>query len=286
MFRLLYTRVLTFKHSGDIGDLFFCLATMKALGGGILYLNCQPYPWRELQKRGSIEAQPIQDTKYDGSRTGFTEKQIQDLLSLLVLQDYIYDVKIWDGESIDYNLDEWRLIHGWDYYCNSIVETSAKAFDVSIDFCQPWIQIDKPLRPQITLLTRTGRYIPKFYNLNWRKYLKGAFFVGLDSEYNQFVESVGYCDRMEVCDFYEIARCISGSQQVVGGQGAIWSLAAAMGVTSIQETCDWCCTNVTSVNSKWVFVGEDLSRLISPDLPRQVKWFFNFTRRYARKSYL
>ena len=91
----------TFKHSGDLGDIIYSLPTIRALGGGILYLDpaggeSDPY----------IRAQCV-----DG-KTRLNKQTIDFLSPLLKLQPYITDVRYWNGEKVTYNLDEFRQKFG------------------------------------------------------------------------------------------------------------------------------------------------------------------------------
>jgi hypothetical protein len=79
----------TFRHSGDLGDIIYSLPAIKELGGGILYLNTN-------------KTTP----KYPGTPTKFSEKGAEILKPLLLKQSYIQDVKLWDGENIDFDLPD------------------------------------------------------------------------------------------------------------------------------------------------------------------------------------
>ena len=64
--------VKTFRHGGGGGDMIYGLATMKALGGGILHLNIDK---EKKFYKSLLEAQPyIQEVIYHG----FNAKQWKD----------------------------------------------------------------------------------------------------------------------------------------------------------------------------------------------------------------
>ena len=48
----------TFKHSGDMGDIIFSLPTIRALGGGVLYLDP-----RGGQKESTVSWKNFENTK-------------------------------------------------------------------------------------------------------------------------------------------------------------------------------------------------------------------------------
>src|SRR5947208_2662564 len=88
----------TFKHSGDLGDIIFSLPTVRALGGGVLYLD---------PTGGELEPLVKEPLKLR-THTKLTAAAIDSLRPLLLLQEYIADVRFWHGERVDYNLDEFR----------------------------------------------------------------------------------------------------------------------------------------------------------------------------------
>src|SRR5580765_1733925 len=88
----------TFKHSGDLGDIIFSLPTIRALGGGVLYLD---------PTGGETEPRVKEPLKLR-THTKLTAAAIDSLRPLLLLQEYIADVRFWGGEPVDHNLDEFR----------------------------------------------------------------------------------------------------------------------------------------------------------------------------------
>ena len=74
--------VKTFKHSGDLGDIIYSLPTIRALGGGILYLDPE----------GGANDKYVRDQSVDG-RTRLNKLTIDSLTPLLEAQPYIEKVK-------------------------------------------------------------------------------------------------------------------------------------------------------------------------------------------------
>ena len=67
----------TFKHSGDIGDIIFSLPTIKALGGGKLYLDPE-----------GGESSPYVKWMHK-TRTKLNAKTIESLRPVLELQQHL-----------------------------------------------------------------------------------------------------------------------------------------------------------------------------------------------------
>ena len=77
----------TFKHSGDLGDIIFSLPTIKALGGGILYLDPDAGQSDPLVTWG----------KGIYNKTKLTQAGIDAITPLLEYQSYIHEVRTWRG---------------------------------------------------------------------------------------------------------------------------------------------------------------------------------------------
>ncbi|HEX4792935.1 MAG TPA: hypothetical protein VH370_04035, partial [Humisphaera sp.] len=85
----------TFKHSGNLSEIIFALPTIRALGGGILYLD-----------PAGGESEPlVKQPQKLRSRTRLDADSIESLRPLLALQEYIVEVRNWSGENVDFNLD-------------------------------------------------------------------------------------------------------------------------------------------------------------------------------------
>src|SRR5437763_17035927 len=91
--------VKTFKHSGELGDVIHALPTVRALGGGILYLDPE----------GGEKEWIVKEPDKNRTRLKFNAAAIDSVRPLLLLQEYIQEVRCWNGEAVDYNLDRFRL---------------------------------------------------------------------------------------------------------------------------------------------------------------------------------
>src|ERR1035438_9074901 len=89
----------TFKHSGPLGDIIYSLPAVKALGGGVLYLDVEGGKDDEFVTRQSVNR-----------NTGFGPAGYQTIRPLLMEQPFIEDVRIWQNEKVDYNLDSFRTL--------------------------------------------------------------------------------------------------------------------------------------------------------------------------------
>jgi len=228
----------SFYHSGDIGDLIYSMPTIKALGGGDLILG----PATEMPE--SLKP-----------RLQFNKSQQNLLQAFLLSQKYIKSVSFSDAyASVDYDLNKFRYYWHKSFLVSTkriqdnlgkisgptLMSMHAAAFNVtSIDDLTPWLSFEKTIiTGKPVIIHRSPRYHnPAF---PWKdivdKYGKGILFVGLESEYGDFIEQFGDVDFYSVSDFLDMAQIIAGSTLFIGNQSAPYSIAEGLKVNCIQET--------------------------------------------------
>lgn len=215
-------KVLTFKHSGDFGDVIYALPTIKALGGGILYL-----------------------TQSKWTRLPMTPERAHDLAGLLMLQPYIKEVRIgMPPTKVDWDLDEFRQEHWFKEQApgRSIVESVAATvgLDSSIGN-EPWLQVDYPtvIPGKPVVVNRTERYQnPSFqWGAAAKLYRNQAVFVGYDDEYHalQRVAAWPELERLHVASVLDLARAVAGCKLFVGNQSLAYALAEGMKKPAVLE---------------------------------------------------
>jgi hypothetical protein len=195
----------TFSHSGARGDIIYGLPTVKALGGGTIYIKMVPTHYR---------SRPLD------------ERDLLWFRELLVGQDYIEDVKKWEQDvHVDYDLDEFRKYpHGIDLL--SVAHLTA--FKTSFDLSQPWLSI--PGNPEADIIiNRSLRYHGIFAWDELYGWEKRCLFVGLKDEYEDFIKVTGLNIQYRgECSYRDLARMIAGSKLFIGNQSFAFSLAEAM----------------------------------------------------------
>ena len=77
----------TFRHSGKLGDIIYSLPAVKALGGGTFYVDHR--------------------TRYPGKAPLGRQTALM-MVDLLKTQDYIAQACLYEGASIQYDLDKFR----------------------------------------------------------------------------------------------------------------------------------------------------------------------------------
>jgi hypothetical protein len=214
----------TFRHGGKIGDVIFSLPTIRELGGGILYL-----PERTPDACNNLYS---------------------SLKDLLLHQPYIKDVREYPSGlnymelapdiHVDYDLDRARLqplkgvIH--------IVKRYMDAFGINYpNWKEPWLKLPDvvpPIEGEYMLVNYTGRHI---FNdcmkikssVNWTEVIKSikkpAYFVGLESEYHNFVQHSTDLPYLKTDNILQLSLLIKGAHSVYCNQSS--TLAIAQGLS-------------------------------------------------------
>jgi hypothetical protein len=112
-----------------MGDVIYSLPAVRALGGGILYLDPE----------GGLSS-PI--VKWQGrNRTKMGQAVIESAMPFLKLQPYLQDVRPWQKEPVDVDLDQFR---GHIRY-NNLSDSHLAAFNLPLtERDSAWLTIDEP----------------------------------------------------------------------------------------------------------------------------------------------
>lgn len=211
--------------SGDVGDIIYSLPTIKALGVDLVYLNVNP----KYKLRGI-------------GQTKFNEKTALMLKPLLEAQPYIKEVKIYDGERIDYNLDLFRYIGDLTYQnlCFSVLKTFGCDTE---EMKKQWLFVEPKKMDKVVLINKTDRYLNN--HVDWNNFIDtyGGLmaFVGIEKEYEDFVKEYK-CDIpfYKTNDFLELAQLIAGCSLFIGNQSSPYTIAEGLKKDTVQVVCEEC----------------------------------------------
>ncbi len=198
----------TFRHSGKAGDLIYSLPTLKALGGGILYVPENTHESAGLfsNVRRLIEAQGIECREYP-SNYGYQQ--------------------LAPGIGIDYDLDKGRneplkgRTHCIDWY--------AKAFNVTVNK-RHWLKVT-PLVKGYRLISLTPRHRQN-NTFDWKTVPihNNTFFIGTYDEWKEWCKLYGYLPYWSTRDLMELAEVIAGASEVFCNQSAVLVLCQGLGI--------------------------------------------------------
>ena len=198
-----------FTHGGATGDIIFSLPTIKAMGGGELYI-----------------------TKYD-------EQRAMSIAKLIRVQPYIKAVHVVDvAPEGCINLNKFREHAG---HHQNLVEAHFKGQGLQVDetWKNGWLTL-----PNLTyfvndihysVINRTTNYADP--NFDWAKeydYLKEltgtVLFIGYKDEYKLFCEKFKRFPTYFECDFLRAAYLIKDAYMFTGCYSAMSTIAMGLGI--------------------------------------------------------
>ena len=214
----------TFLHSGARGDIIYSLPTIKALGGGILYISL--------------------DTKYYKSKP-MDQQDFEWFKELLVGQDYLEDVKLWQPDThIDYDLNQFRTSPNSDLLFTLLTSNHLNAFNATFDLSQPWLDCTKigTLHKADIIINRSLRYHAPFSWNELFQWQNRCLFVGMPDEYADFIKKTGLVGipHYNTCSYRQLTQVIVGSKLFVGNQSFPFALAEAIKCPRVLEACPIC----------------------------------------------
>lgn len=206
----------TFQHFGNLGDIIYSLPTIIALGGGILYIGI-----RTDNLEISIKAP---------APNPMSKKMALQIIELLKTQPYLKDIRLYNNERIDYNLNKFREHHA--VMNNHIAKSHLDTFGVNYNLALPWMQNITPIYINDIVISRSKRNLSTLNKFNWgvlSKYEEKCVFIGFEDEYEEFKKFTGLnIKRYSVRSTLEIARVVKGSRLFIGNQSLGFALAEAM----------------------------------------------------------
>jgi hypothetical protein len=197
-----------FKHSGATGDIIFSLPTIKAMGGGKLWI------------------------------TKFHKQRAESIKKLIEVQPYITEVEWTDQEVDAIDLDKFRKHAG--HHLN-LVEAHFHGQQIPVDksWKEGWLTLPEDINIingiKYSVINRTTNYYDP--NCNWTKeveYLKSisdeVFFIGYPEEWIIFKTAFNTDVRYLPCDFLEGAYLIKKATMFTGCYSAWSTIAMGLGI--------------------------------------------------------
>lgn len=236
----------SFQHAGDLGDIIYAMPTVRALGGGILYLT--------KQSPNRVKA-----------REEMTAEKAESLGSLLKLQPYLIDVRYAEKYFLgtDYDLNAMRTLMSAKYeHWLALTRCHLRTFSLKDEEDEVrWLQVDYPVKipDKPVIVARSIRYWnPEFPWTDILKRYDGMMvFVGLPQEHAEFEKKVFKIPYHPTANFLELARVIAGSELFIGNQSAPRAVAEGLKVNVLVEGCGLCPnTNHIRPNATYIYGDE------------------------------
>lgn len=227
-------KTISFKHSGNAGDIIYALAGIKQVYAST-GSKADIYLW--LDRQGHY----YQGAQHPLGNVMLNKYMYKMLKPLLEAQPYVNSVSKFKGEKIiaDLNLIRTRDI-GMPY--GNIAKWYAYIFpDMNTDLSRPWIHVDTAfeyLQDKI-LLNRTSRYRNPNISYAFLRNRSDVLYVGTKEEYKEMRKEIKNLTYLEVSDFLQLAVAIKSCKFFIGNQSMCFGLAEAMKVPRILEVCSF-----------------------------------------------
>ena len=205
------TDPLTFVHAGDIGDVIYCLPSIRFWGGGIL----------KFSEKGS-------------AREKMSPGRVDLIAPLLLQQPYIKQIEMHDEGYADFDFRAFRIMHA---HHKNLLEGHSQWVGCPPNAGKiPWITVVKKKLFQY-VVNRTARYHNDKFP--WQKIGRlglDATFVGTVEEFEEMKKLWPTLSHTVTPTYLEAAQLIAGSERYIGNQSACYAIAEAMKHPRIQET--------------------------------------------------
>lgn len=232
---------MTFKHSGDLGDIIWSLPAVKALGGGTLYLDSDG-GWDEPCVNNALLFRGGRGQSGRTRTTKLSQEMITSITPVLMQQPYITSVIEWSGQAVEANLDTFRIYVSDDRtlvssHCEAMVVpeppvTEPWMFMASAPSKAPIVSSDYVHLERTILLSRSLRYHgnDEFWIGLRPDVQERACFVGLPFEYEVFTRvfphiKVPYYETPTLLDLF---RAVASCERTITNQGLVHCFAEAL----------------------------------------------------------
>lgn len=219
-----YKSLTTFKHSGNCGDIIYSL----------------PAVW-QLSKNGKAEfyLQTDQRGRYNNYHplgdVMLNKQMVEMLKPLLLYQPLCEKCEIYNGNVVDYDLDEFRkLIQFQDR--GNVPRWYFYVYAVYPSLSDPWLVAPKDLSMKNAIVVaRSHRYRNPHISYNFLKKYPDVFFVGVEEEFSDMKASIPNLVYKPVNDFLEMATIINSCKVFIGNQSFPFAIAEALKVNRLLE---------------------------------------------------
>lgn len=198
-----------FLHSGKIGDCIYSLPTVRALGGGMVFLEPR----------------------------FFTRHAAEALVPLLLKQRIVHHCRVGTPSKVDVDLNRFR---GEDYRKYNLSDCHLRAFGLAAS--EPdtaWLHVDGMVeevngRVVFARAQRAFGY-EDFWKTAFELFGSRAFFVGTEVEHHAFTKRVGFVPWYPTEDMLEVALVINSSLLFIGNQSAPHAIAEGLNKAVVVE---------------------------------------------------
>ena len=236
--------VISYLHSMPAGDLLSLMPSIKQMyettgKKAIIYQKVNHSYGMFGAYLGAVYS--ILDER--GIPVTMNEMVFNAIRPLLLAQEYIEDLIVWEGQQYDINFDLIRenpstlpngAISRWAMYIWPEMATDLSKEAITIPY-----KIDQRVIGKI-IVNRTERYNNSLISYNFlKKYEGNVIFVGLPKEHEVFCRQ-NKLDilRLEAQDFLEIATALYNCKFYIGNQSSCFQIAEHLKIQRVLEVCN------------------------------------------------
>lgn len=229
-----------FKHAANMGDLIAAMAAIKKFyeltGSKVIVAQ-------QLNMIGNYPVGSNHPVVHeDGRKVCFNETMMKLARPLLLSQEYIEDMEVYEGQPIGIDLDVIRQKIFTNLNYMALQQWVMMAYpNLGADLSKPWIIVPEHLEAEKyrdkILLNFTDRYRNHIINYFFLKqYEDSLLFAGTAFEHEQFCKEWKLeMPLLIVNDFLELAQVIKACKFVLANQSSVWNLAEAMKTPRVLE---------------------------------------------------
>jgi len=222
---------ITFKHSGNAGDIIYSLPSIKMICDNqnklaVIYIKLN-------QPSGFTDAQhPLGGVMMN--------RTMYDLLKpLLTTQSYVLDVLYFEKEnipSIDYDLDRFR-IDNLNLSSGNISQWINNSYpELRPNLYEPSIKVSDNIKAKdYIIVNRSSRYQNLFFDYSQLSKYENVYFVGVESEFKALRLHNPNIIHLQVPNFCKMAEYIKNCQLFIGNQSMAFAIAEQLKVPRILE---------------------------------------------------
>jgi hypothetical protein len=219
------------NHSGDLGDIIYCLCALRDLGEPVhLFLTTALYTRARMTPAAADNIAPLLRAQPYISGACFAER----------IKVRRPGVEIPEGRMpVDVNLDIFRkLLPRLDGWINL---ADAQRLSLGLRPCnpyEPWLAVPKPARTFAVLFHRSPRHHnPRF---DWKavaqEYGHCAGVLGSPDEYRALCEEMGReLPHVPTANLLELAQVVAGCELVVANQSCPYAVAEGLKKPTVLE---------------------------------------------------
>lgn len=232
---------ITCLHNGTIGDVW---ASLPAIREFSRKENRKVIFYLEKGQRALYYEGATHPTRGEDGLTMvmLNQKMIDMMIPLLKAQDFVLDAKLWNGESINIDLNKIRTtlinlpygcISRWYFYVFP---------NLACDLTKKWLDVpdaETDLAKGKIIVTRTERYLNPNIDYSFlKKYEEDVLFCGTPLEHVIFNFRYGLNTKhLIVNDFLELAQAIKQSKFHISNQTMAFQISQGLKHPRIVELC-------------------------------------------------